>query len=258
MLRERVRAWMAELRDEPLASWLRRTAKRSRDALRDYLESQRDWRRKKRVVDREFDARHGVDTGGVTRLSGLRIPSQRLKYAVSHIAMDPAEMQAALDALELDHARFTFVDLGAGKGRALLIASLLPFKRIVGVEFAPELAEVAARNVQRFRAAGQRCRQLEVVCHDAASYELPSGPLVIFMYNPFGPEVMREVVAHVLAALRREPRELYVLYANPFHAEPWTTAGFRELSRGPTFVLFGAPAEAQARSASKRADGRAS
>jgi hypothetical protein len=32
-----------------------------------------------------------------------------------------------------------------------------------------------------------------------------------------------------------------VLYANPFHAELWTSAGFVELKRGPTFALLGAP-----------------
>jgi SAM-dependent methyltransferase len=253
MLRERVREWVGELREEPMLSWLRRAAKRTRNAVADYVESHKDWRRLKHVVDREFDQRYGVDTGGVTRLSGLRIRSQRVKHAVSHIAMDPREMEAALgalDAAQLDPARFTFVDLGAGKGRALLIASLRPFRRIIGVEFAPELARVAALNVQRFHAPAQRCRELDVVCMDAAAFELPEGPLVVFMYNPFGPAVMREVAAHVLDTLRRAPRELYVLYANPFHAEPWTECGFSELVRGPTFVLLGAPAvEESARSA---------
>jgi predicted RNA methylase len=155
--------------------------------------------------------------------------------------MDPGEMEAALASLAIEHGRFTFVDLGSGKGRALLMAALLPFRRIIGVEFAPALHRQSLENVRRFVHEEQRCRDIEPLCMDAATFEFPEEPLVIFMYNPFGPEVMREVVGRVLDSLRRAPRELYVLYANPFHADLWTEAGFVESARGDAFVLLMPP-----------------
>ncbi len=217
---------------------LRRLAAKLRNRLRDLLTRSNPDQRAKRRIDREFDSRFGVDTGGTTYLSGLKIDSPRRRHGVNHWAMDPGEMDAALASLDIDHARFTFVDFGAGKGRAMLMASVLPFQRILGVEFAPELHRQAVDNIRRWKHPGQRCRNLESVCMDAATYELPDEPLVVFLYNPFGAEVMREVANNVVNSLRKRPRELYVLYANPFQAEAWLQAGFVEKARGDTFALF--------------------
>lgn len=228
---------MSPLPQSRLAS-LRRLFARLRNRFRDLLTRNSPEQLAKRQIDREFDSRFGVDTGGVTYLSGLEIDSHRRRHGVNHWAMDPGEMQAALASLAIDHARFTFVDFGSGKGRAMLMASLLPFRRIVGIEFAPELHRQAKDNIRRFQHPGQRCHNLESVCMDAASYELPDEPLVVFLYNPFGAEVMREVAHNVVESLRKRPRELYVLYANPFQADAWLQAGFVEKVRGSTFALF--------------------
>ncbi len=42
---------------------------------------------------------------------------------------------------------FTFIDLGSGKGRVLLMASEYPFQKIIGVEFMPELHRAAQKNI---------------------------------------------------------------------------------------------------------------
>jgi len=44
-----------------------------------------------------------------------------------------------MQAMPIDLSKFTFIDLGAGKGRALLMASDYLFQKIIGVEFMPEL-----------------------------------------------------------------------------------------------------------------------
>jgi SAM-dependent methyltransferase len=231
---------------ESAGACLVRTGRRVRNALRDLIASQSSWRRRKRFVDSEFDREHSVATGGICHLSELNVDRKRGRLGVSHIAIDPEEMQAALASLEIDHRRFSFVDLGSGKGRAILIASLLPFRRIVGVEFAPELHAQSVTNAASFAHPGQRCTNIELQCMDAATFEFPAQPLVLFMYNPFGPEVMMEVVTRVLDSLAREPREFYVLYANPFHIGVWIRAGFVEKVRGDTFSLLVAPVGASA------------
>jgi predicted RNA methylase len=229
---------IAYLRNEPRIAPLVRFARRARSALVTLRERNTVWAREKRQIDRDFDARFGVRTGGVTHLAGLRIESERRRFGVDHSASDPEEMQLVLASLNIEHERFTFIDLGSGKGRAVLLASLLPFRRIVGVEFAPSLHQQAVQNVRRFKHAEQRCRQVELVCGDAATFALPEEPLVIYMYNPFGAEVMREVVESVNAALAASPRELLVVYANPFHEKLWTDGGFVEVVRGRTFTLL--------------------
>jgi predicted RNA methylase len=109
--------------------------------------------------------------------------------------------------LQISYEDFVFIDFGAGKGRTLLIASLFGFKRIIGVEFARELVEIARENVKRFV-----CRA-EIMHADAAEYRVPDDNLVAYFYNPFGPEVLRRVLMGLRSLVLR--RRVYLIYVNP-------------------------------------------
>jgi SAM-dependent methyltransferase len=231
--------WWDKVQGESALGLLKRLASTARHTL--FGEPKAPWMLKKLEVDRRFDARFAVETGGVTHLSALHITGNNRRLGVDHIASDPDELEHALDSLPSDLSGLTFVDLGSGKGRAVLVASQRPFRRIVGVEFAPKLHQAARANVARFPRSAQRCERIELVCADAVNYELPDEDLVIFMYNPFGLEVMRTIAAGARASLRARPRRMYVLYTNPFYAEVWTALGFQPLARGDNFALLTEP-----------------
>ena len=65
---------------------------------------------------------------------------------------------------------FAFVDMGSGKGRALLVASELPFAKIVGVELSQELHQIAEENVRRYRPESQLCTAFFLHCMNAVEY----------------------------------------------------------------------------------------
>ena len=67
--------------------------------------------------------------------------------------------------LDVDYARFTFIDFGCGKGKVLLLAAELPFQRIIGIEFSPALARVAEENLKSYRGK-RRCSNVQVTCAD--------------------------------------------------------------------------------------------
>lgn len=184
-----------------------------------------EWVKKKRIVDREFDSRHGVDTGGITLLGKLHIDGN-WRDGSSHVAVDPQEFAEAMAALDIDFSHFTFIDLGSGKGRALMLAREYGFRKLIGVEFSAELAEIARSN------------GVETICADATQYELPNEPTLLFLYNPFGRETMEKVAGRVRASLDAHPRDLTVLYLNPFQLDAWLEAGFRLIHRGGHFAIL--------------------
>ena len=101
----------------------------------------------------------------------------------------------------------TFVDYGAGEGRALVLAArFYRFQRVVGVELSPELCEKARRNLDRATAL-----RGEVICCDAASYQPPEDTTVFFLYNPFFGETMDAVVRNLHASLRKNPRRAAIV-----------------------------------------------
>jgi SAM-dependent methyltransferase len=116
-----------------------------------------------------------------------------------------------VEFIGLDARQCTFVDLGCGKGRALLIAAQLGFRQVVGVEFAGELVRTAEQNLTKLKVTNG------VVIHgDAAEYTLPPGNLLIYFNNPFGDEIMRRVLKNLGGRILHGPiGDIYVAYARP-------------------------------------------
>lgn len=194
--------------------------------------------RERAVRERLFDDEHGVNTSGDAQLNQLTITGTHRRFGVNYRGVDPDEFHRGFSRLPIDHEGFTFIDLGAGKGKALLLASRFPFRAVIGVEFAAELHRIAEDNVARYAKANVQSGRLEVVLGDATTYDFPLEPLVIFLYNPFGPEIMQKVAARVRASHTAAPRPIYVLYNNPFQAQVWNEHGFSRVEEGDLYALF--------------------
>jgi hypothetical protein len=108
----------------------------------------------------------------------------------------------------------TFVDVGAGMGRAMLLAAEMPFKAVVGVELHPGLAAIARKNMALWRKAGRARAPMSLICGDAVEYQWPEGPLVAFLFNPFGAAVMRRFVRGIAKRFEGRGGELDLLYVN--------------------------------------------
>ncbi len=154
-----------------------------------------------------FDARFGTDTTSPER----RGPSGAYFYVPSSASV----IYNVLGAIPLEPNKFAFVDMGSGKGRALLVASEFPYAKIVGIELSDHLHEIAAENVTRFAPPSQQCANFELRCMNVVDYVFGDEPVVLFLFDPFGREVLEKVVANLEASLGATPREAYVVYICP-------------------------------------------
>ncbi len=107
---------------------------------------------------------------------------------------------------------FTFIDLGSGKGRALLMAVPYGFKRIIGVEFMLEWHQTAEANIRKFAESHHGCPPMESLCMDARDFEFPEEPTVVYLFNPFPEPVLARVLERLRESLRRKPRPVFVAY----------------------------------------------
>ena len=202
------------MRVRGLAGSLRYLAEQFAECVKDSLPE----RRRSRFGDIDYDCDHGVDT------TWARLPlSVRLREVFSERLYQPTveeEFAAIFEHLAaLDFKTFTFIDLGSGKGRALLMAAMYPFERIVGVEVQPELDAIARRNIASFSEPDQRCHSIESVRADAREYDFPQSNIVLYLFNPFPDYVLREVLVRLVASARRAPRSILVLYNAPFEKQ---------------------------------------
>lgn len=165
-----------------------------------------------------FDLQYGVDTSGLLWGEALNaVPSRDAAFwATGYYGISPSAFEAALGSLRLDWKRFSFVDIGCGKGRALMLALRFPFHRVLGIELSGTLASTANRNLQAFQPAWRQAgTPAEAVQGDATRCDLPPGPLLLFLYHPFAAPVMNRFLRHVQDATRNEKRDVLLLYANP-------------------------------------------
>jgi len=150
--------------------------------------------------DRSFDRRHGTDTGGMVPTSELDIDDEGTKWQSNLYLGSPDRVTRHLiRSLDINPAAFTFVDYGSGKGRALFTAAELSFRKVVGVEISRDLHAVAEANLLRY--VGDPLQsEIELWCGDARDYELPDGDLILHMYHPFGPDILKEMLKRIQAA----------------------------------------------------------
>jgi SAM-dependent methyltransferase len=165
-----------------------------------------------------FDVRRGTETSRVEPLWRLNIHSDNVREGARYQAVGEAELAGAIAWLGEDPHAFTFVDLGCGKGRALIIAAELGFERVFGIEFAAQLISVAQQNLEKLALMNI----VRVVHGNAADFRFPPDDLVVFLYNPFGASVMEKVVAN----LPRSAAKLRIIYKHPLCAASFDAADF--------------------------------
>ena len=164
-----------------------------------------------RRAGQRFDADMRVTTEALVFLGELdpEAIGPSLEFATHYEPTPVAEAEALLDASPVRPERASFVDVGAGMGRVVLLAARRPFRRVVGVEISPALAEIARENLSSARDAARRCADVRIAAGDAATFPFPRGDLILFLYNPFSAPVLEKMLAGLETDERREIVLLY-------------------------------------------------
>jgi SAM-dependent methyltransferase len=166
-----------------------------------------------------FDAEHGVRTSGLVAGRHLKSGHPHDRHATAYYGVAPSVFQALIKrwrrtkpSAALDD--FTFIDIGAGMGRAVLLASEMPFREVVGVELNPALVRIARRNLAQWRAAGRPLTAMRIAHEDAVEFRFPEGPCLAFLFNPFDAPVMRKLLKSLAAHFAERPGQLDLIYVN--------------------------------------------
>lgn len=161
-----------------------------------------------------FDQAFGVQTGGFVGWRDLQAGGPNDPYISGYFGVAPSVARRAIAAVATP-TDYVFIDIGCGKGRAAIIASERPFKRVIGVEIAPVLADSARANARIVSARFPDRTAIEIATSDAAVFDFPMEPLVLFLYQPFERPVMRSVLARLEASVAAKPRPVILLYVYP-------------------------------------------
>lgn len=167
-----------------------------------------------------FDAQYGVDTSGLIGGGDLRSGHRNDVFNTAYYGMAPSRFQRVMQHWIADQSHaaletYTFVDLGCGKGRAVMLASEFGFREVVGVELHAALAKIAENNLAVWTAAGRAVCPVRIVCQDATEFVFPDGASLVYLFNPFAAPVMTRLIERIETDYAQRPGLLDLIYFNP-------------------------------------------
>jgi len=191
-----------------------------------------------------FDQMHGVDTSGLVPAKHLVTGHVNDEHVTAYYGVAPSILRALIahwreTVPPHPISSYTFIDIGAGKGRGLLVASEYRFRKVVGIELNPALAAVARSNVAQWNAAhdadstAAMLAPIEVLEQDALDFEFPATPLLLFLFHPFEAPVLKRLLRRIETQLADRsktdvPPALDLIYVNAECADV--------LDRNPAFA----------------------
>lgn len=185
-----------------------------------------------RGVIHPFDQKYGTDTSGYLGPEGLVHGRPNDAHNHGYSAIAPSVFREAcrrwretLPAVSGRIEAYSFIDVGAGKGRALLLAAELPFRKIIGVEIDEELARTAQRNIARWSSVARPKANIRVVQQDAENFQWPRTPLLVYLYNPFACSLVVQMAESLAVAAASGSGLADLLYVNPTCTDTLTTQG---------------------------------
>jgi len=162
--------------------------------------------------DHRWDKKLGIETGWFPLLGSKKLGSAAgaNKDGTRYEAATYSRLLALADVLKPSE-QDVFVDLGCGKGRVVFVMSTCKVKKSIGVEFDEALANDAKRNLKNMRVPHA---PVEIIQGDAADFD-SSEITILYMYNPFGPKTMEQVLLNLKNGWLARPRQIRIYYCNP-------------------------------------------
>ncbi|MFM7856500.1 MAG: hypothetical protein ACKO96_32410 [Flammeovirgaceae bacterium] len=167
-----------------------------------------------------YDKKYNVDTQGLISANDQKFVGGNRDSAVYYYPSSITSVRSMfkfLKTIPIKFSDYVFIDLGAGKGKPLFLASDHPFRYIIGVEASVDTCNVALQNVKTYSSYRQCCKDIRIVNEDMLNFEFPDENLLIFLGNPLVPNspLYNTLLANIDAASKRYNKSIYLAYYCP-------------------------------------------
>lgn len=176
------------------------------------------------LIDTVLDFKYGVRTSAILAYDKNKQAEAGLANAdpFSYIPSPYLPLFRIVSRFKPSRTDVVF-DLGCGRGRSLFVFANSGVTKVVGIEFEKSLYGSLEENLRSFRGR----RNIEIVNDDVLNCDMDEAT-VVYMFNPFGGDTMRDLTGRLEDSLKRKPRKLSIIYWRPlFLDELKGLSGFR-------------------------------
>jgi hypothetical protein len=164
-----------------------------------------------RRLSTRFDAHHGTETNKRLPVPVSEDPHDETRWGCGPINHD--FFKEIMRSIPVSLSPYTFVDIGSGKGAAVLMASEFPFKHLMGVELGADLIDIAKRNVDQFNTSTGKRLAPEWVRSDFFKWVVPKHHHQLFFFNNPLPEVLTlPAIQRLEQSLAEHPRPALLVF----------------------------------------------
>ncbi len=164
-----------------------------------------------------FDAENGVETSKHEMIYAGEVKTENWAYSYNYEPVATKLFHESMSKIDTDLGQFIFLDLGSGKGKALMLAAEYPFRKIIGVEFSSQLHNIAKENITKFKI--KNSNNFQLIHEDASIYRFPQENIILFLYNPFDGIVLEQVLKKIENHITRTSKDIYIVYHYPINSE---------------------------------------
>ena len=176
-----------------------------------------------------FDILNKTDTHVWLPKEKFKNAPENFEHGVLYMSSWTSEVKRSFEtlaALTRGSDDFTFIDIGSGKGKVVLLwkqllARTRSRQRTIGIDYYDAFIKTSTLNHQKmFGGPG------EFLLSDATKLRYSSfgKKLIVYLYNPFNAEILGKVLRQI------DNEEVFVIYNNPVHAGLLLDHGFALVS----------------------------
>jgi predicted RNA methylase len=154
-----------------------------------------------------FDIFHNVETR-------KRIENSNIKDAHDYMPSYQKSVSQPLNFLKKRNFKFeelSFIDIGCGKGKTLLIAAKYGFSEIYGYEINSSIFKVLDLNITKSNISNLR------IFKKSIDIEEIQNKSVIYFYNPFGETLTLNFFSSI--AENKNLKDIVIIYVNPIYSK---------------------------------------
>lgn len=172
-----------------------------------------DWRKERQL---------GIRTFGAYAPDELSIEADSKMGGHLYQPSSSVIFERAMSVLPFNFSDKVFIDIGSGKGRAMILAAEAGFKKVIGVEYASELNDIAHINIERVQSRFPNT-QFELHEGDALKYDIAEEVDIIYLFNPFDEDTIIKL-AEKLKPVFARTKKVYLVYVHPIHCSVFKSA----------------------------------
>lgn len=178
------------------------------------------------IYNKFFDIFYNIETSDIVQLDKIETKSF-YKNNAAHYAPSPINL-INISLFVISNIRYKpeiFIDIGCGKGRVVFLAAKSrKFKKIIGIDFDPNLVHIAYKNLSKIKHLRYK-NTIFFYNFDAANYLIKEEKqCLIYFFNPFDEFILELFLKNNIVSFKKYHH--IIVYLNDKYKEILIKMGF--------------------------------